>query len=451
MGVEATLRNRFHSIAESVICRQNRDRKEQRLSTRPASTNRWIIWLLLAFVPLALLAARSAQQSAFERPLGVAVAKVLPTVAAADSVSATPSKSPHSIHTKSAGDDPPSTEAVEVPVKAQAAEGARAKQESESSKSSSSRQSAAPIKTTPVSLEDLTNLQSAIQLAVQKGLPATVGIRLSDRYSEASTFGSGVIVSEDGYVLTAGHVAAIPGRNAWLTLADGKRVQAKTLGVYPEMDCGMLKIVKDGKYPYVELGKSGDLKLGDWCVTLGHPGGIQPGRPAVARAGRVLLIRSDAIQTDCTIVGGDSGGPLLDTQGRLVGIHSRISNEWTENYHVPIDRFRESWERLAKGEYWGGPALPGPKIGINGKTDDQGCRVVSVYPNTPADKAGVKADDIVVGFDGEPITNLGALQVQLWQHKLGDEIVLGLMRNGEKLELKVLLSPLRPSIESRPN
>jgi len=202
----------------------------------------------------------------------------------------------------------------------------------------------------------------------------------------------------------------------------------------------MLKILEDGKYPFVELGKSSDLKLGDWCVTLGHPGGLQTSPNAVVRAGRVLLMRSNAIQTDCTIVGSDSGGPLLDTQGRLIGIHSRISEQWTDNYHVPIDRFRETWDRLTTGEYWGGGPLPWPKIGINGKLVDGACRVVQIFPNTPAERAGVKVDDIIVSLAGEPIDSLGALQMLLAKHRVGEEVTLGVMRNGDKLELTVKLS-----------
>src|SRR5262249_42186342 len=183
----------------------------------------------------------------------------------------------------------------------------------------------AVTKNSPTSVADLQAIQSGIQQAVEKGVPATVGVSIY------GSFGSGVIVTEDGYVLTAGHVAWAPGRDATVIFPDGKHVKAKTLGVNRDKDSGMLKITEPGKYPHVELGHSSDLKLGQWCVTLGHPGGFVKDRPPVVRAGRILYSRDDAIGTDCTIVGGDSGGPLLDTAGRVIGIDSRISDRLTAN------------------------------------------------------------------------------------------------------------------------
>ncbi|HEY2881245.1 MAG TPA: trypsin-like peptidase domain-containing protein [Pirellulales bacterium] len=290
-------------------------------------------------------------------------------------------------------------------------------------------------KNLPTTVDDLATLQAAIQQAVKKALPATVGIRIRD------TFGSGVIVTEDGYVLTAGHVATPPGRDATIIFADGKQAHAKTLGVNTAIDSGMLKITDEGKYPHVEMGHSSDVKLGQWCITLGHPNGYIKGRPPVLRAGRVLYSRDDAIGTDCTIVGGDSGGPLLNVNGEVIGIHSRISDGLTDNFHVPIDTFRDTWDRLAKGEAWGG-YIPsgGPLLGINGQTVPQGCRVVDMWPKTPADAAGVKLGDIITKFSTESINSLDTLQTQLSKHKPGDEVVLTVIRGEETLELKVKLA-----------
>ncbi|HZZ29448.1 MAG TPA: S1C family serine protease [Pirellulales bacterium] len=296
-------------------------------------------------------------------------------------------------------------------------------------------------KNTPATLADLQTIQAGIQQAVEKGVPATVGINIG------GAFGSGVIVTEDGYVLTAGHVVGRPGRDAKITFPDGKQVHAKTLGVNRDMDSGMLKITEEGKYPHVELGRSADLRLGQWCVTLGHPGGFFKDRPPVVRAGRILYTRDDAIGTDCTIVGGDSGGPLLDTNGRVIGIHSRISDGITDNYHVPIDTYRDTWDRLVKGDSWGGPPAPGgPLLGVNGQTMPQpgqsgspGCKVTDVFPDTPADAAGLARNDIIVGFDGETVTSMDSLQTHIAQHKVGDEITLSILRGDEKKALKVKL------------
>ncbi len=299
-------------------------------------------------------------------------------------------------------------------------------------------------RSTPASVNDLRTIQAAIQQAAEKALPATVGVRIN------LTFGSGVIVTEDGYVLTAGHVVPRPGRDATIIMPDGKEHHAKTLGTNANMDSGMLKITDDGKYPHVELGHSADLKLGQWCITLGHPNGLQPNRPPVLRAGRILGLpddRTNAIETDCTIVGGDSGGPLLDTNGRVIGIHSRISDDVTDNYHVPIDTFRDTWNHLANGDQWGdGPRRGGSVLGINGRTDPKGCRLALVFPGYPAFKAGLQVGDIIIGFGDDAVKNLDDLQVLLNKHQPGEEITLAVLKGGEqKQDVKVTLeSPRLP-------
>jgi serine protease Do len=286
----------------------------------------------------------------------------------------------------------------------------------------------------PNSTADLLNLQAAIQQANEIGLSATVGISIG------GTFGSGVIVTEDGYVLTAGHVVGnTPGRDVTIIMADGKtKFPAKTLGADHDIDSGLVKITREGKYPHVEMGHSGDLKLGQWCITLGHPNGLKEGRPPVLRLGRVWYAREDAIGTDCAIVGGDSGGPLLDTDGRVIGIHSRISNEIIENFDVPIDTYRDNWDRLAKGEIWGG--ANGPVLGVDGAPTSGGCRVTYVWPGLPAESAGVRRGDIVTSVGGEAVTSIDELHSLLTKRKVGDEITLSVLRGEDKLELKVKLA-----------
>ena len=215
----------------------------------------------------------------------------------------------------------------------------------------------------PESVDDLKTIEVHVQGLLGKITPAVVGVRLG------AAQGSGVIVSKDGFVLTAGHVSGEPGRDAIIVLPDGKQLKAKTLGKNGGIDSGMIKISGEGEYPFVEMGKSEDLKKGTWVMAIGHPGGFRPNRTPVLRVGRVLSTSPFLIRTDCTLVGGDSGGPLFDMNGRVIGIHSRIGGSISENIHVPIKTYRETWDKLAKGESWGGtlgqPALvhtPGGKI-----------------------------------------------------------------------------------------
>src|SRR5262249_46582566 len=188
-------------------------------------------------------------------------------------------------------------------------------------------------KVAPENIEELKAIQLQVRKVLEKAIPCTVGIRIG------AAQGSGVIVSKDGYVLTAGHVSGTPGKDCTLVLPDGKTVKGKTLGVNRGIDSGMIKIVEEREWPFVEIGKSADLKAGQWCIATGHPGGYKNGRSPVVRVGRILTPGKSAITSDCTLVGGDSGGPLFDMSGRVIGIHSRIGGSITSNVHVPVDTY----------------------------------------------------------------------------------------------------------------
>jgi len=161
-------------------------------------------------------------------------------------------------------------------------------------------------KPSPTSVEELREIEKHVQKVVEKVMPAVVGVRVGPGQ------GSGVIVKEDGTILTAGHVSGKPDQNAKVILPNAKILDAKTLGKNGGIDSGMMKITAEGKYPFLEMGKSSDLKVGDWVIAIGHPGGFRPNRTPVVRLGRVLQISQFVIRTDCTLVGGDSGGPLFD-------------------------------------------------------------------------------------------------------------------------------------------
>jgi serine protease Do len=298
-------------------------------------------------------------------------------------------------------------------------------------------------KANPENLDDLRAIEKQVQKVLAKVVPCTVCVR-------AGGSGSGVLVSADGLVLTAGHVSGEPGRVVTVVMPDGKTHKAKTLGGNGTIDSGMVRITDKGTWPFVELGKSADLKKGDWCVVTGHPGGFRPGRPPVVRVGRVIEVNRTAaaryVRTDCTLVGGDSGGPLFDMHGRVIGIHSRIGRSITANLHVPVDTYRETWDRLLKGERWGRGI--GRNVRPRGGEADLGCRlepggmackVREVLKGSPAEKAGLKAGDVIRKFDGRETATAAALLEELKKKRPGDEATLEVRRGTATLTLKVAL------------
>ena len=158
---------------------------------------------------------------------------------------------------------------------------------------------------TPASLKAV---EAKVQAVVAKALPCTVAL-ISKRTGAA---GSGVVVSEDGLILTAGHVTRATGDELVVYFPDGKTAEATALGADYQKDSGMARIVDEGRYPFVELGESGTLEENQWCVALGHTAGYQADRTPPVRLGRILAERvGDFISTDCALTGGDSGGPQL--------------------------------------------------------------------------------------------------------------------------------------------
>jgi serine protease Do len=298
--------------------------------------------------------------------------------------------------------------------------------------------------------DDLRAIQARVQAVVKEAMPATVAILLDDAQ------GSGVIVSKDGYVLTAGHVSGKPGQQMLIVLSNGKRLRAKALGANNNIDSGMVKIVDPapaGGFACVPLGSAKDLRAGQWVVAMGHPGGYQEDRPSVVRLGRVLLSNRVMIGTDCPLIGGDSGGPLFDLDGRLVGINSRIGATTTTNIHVPIDTFEETWDRLAKGEEWGGarglltgdegsPAN-GVELGIRAKEDERGAVVNKVKAGTAAQAAGFVVGDVVVKFEGRAVKGPDDLFDDVAKHVPGDRVKVEVLRGGKVVELVVKLGAVQ--------
>jgi serine protease Do len=199
-------------------------------------------------------------------------------------------------------------------------------------------------KATPVSIADLKAMEQHVKALVPRVSPAVVAVEVG------SGSGSGVVISADGLVLSAGHICGRPGRDVRFRFADGRTARGKTLGVDREGDTGLMRITDRGPWRCVGTGDLDEARAGDWVLALGHPGGFDLKRSLVVRLGRVIRVTPGALQTDCTISPGDSGGPLFDMHGRVIGIHSYISTSMAENFHVPITRYYEDWDGLAAGK-----------------------------------------------------------------------------------------------------
>ncbi|RME27251.1 MAG: PDZ domain-containing protein, partial [Candidatus Zixiibacteriota bacterium] len=291
-------------------------------------------------------------------------------------------------------------------------------------------------KPVPSSVQDLGAIERHVQSLLPRLSAATVGIRAGRAQ------GSGVIVSPDGYVLTAGHVSATAGRDVQVTFPDGKRVKARTLGAFHTADAGLIKITEKRKepWPFIPVADMRDVKVGDWCLALGHPGGFQPGRPPVVRLGRVIRITRYTLQTDAVLVGGDSGGPVFDMHGRVLGINSRIGRPTTSNYHVTVSSFLDNWTDLVRGRVWGSRGPSQAVMGINGEDHPRGCKVTGVPENYPAAKAGIQVGDIITQFDGKPVRTFRDLVLLVSQKQPGDKVVVEILRNNQKIKVTVQLA-----------
>ena len=287
----------------------------------------------------------------------------------------------------------------------------------------------------PESAEDLRAMQAHLLGLIDHVLACTVSVRVG------AAQGSGVIVSNDGYVLTAAHVVGEPNQDAMIITTDGRRWKGKTLGRDSNSDAGLMKITETGaggeaiSWPFAKLGASAELQPGLWCVATGHPNGYQRDRKPVVRFGRVRAHSEEFIQTDCLIFSGDSGGPLFDMNGDVIGVHSRISNSLDFNLHVPVNAYRASWDRLAKGESWGGE----PFIGVEGAPDSELAKIAQVFPGGAAAKAGVKAGDIITQFDGEQVTDFASLAALVGARAPGSKAKVVVRRGKDAIELELVV------------
>lgn len=286
----------------------------------------------------------------------------------------------------------------------------------------------------------LKEIQAKVTSVVSKNLDACVVV------NDGVGSGSGAIINESGLVLTAGHVMSAPGPYT-IVLPSGRTVKAKALGKNLNDDTGMVQIMEPGPWPFVKMDPNPDFKTGQWVVSLGHSGGFELGRNPPVRTGRILGTKGGQLLTDAVLIGGDSGGPLFNLEGELIGIHSSIGDNISENRHAMTSSFVRDWDRLKRGDTWGKlPDLNDPDVkkrkgllGIKVDLEASHCRIKSVDVGMPAHDIGLEANDIVKVFDNVVITD-GRHLIDVVKRKFaGDVCPIVIERGGKKFEFEILL------------
>jgi serine protease Do len=289
-------------------------------------------------------------------------------------------------------------------------------------------------KPTPASLADLRSIEQHVKALVARVSPVVVAVEIGD------VSGSGVVISADGLVLTAGHVCGRPKRDVVFTFPDGQTARGKTLGAAADDDTGLMRITDPGNWPHAAMGDLQQTRVGDWALALGHPGGFDLKRSLVVRLGRVILLAPGIVQSDCPISPGDSGGPLFDMHGRVIGVHSAISSSPAENFHVPVTEFYDNWtELVASLRGTGQGTRPLPYIGASFIDETAGCEVSALDENSPAARAGLKVGDVVLKVGGHEVNTSAFLWRWVTESDPGDTINLDIKRGDKRLSFEVKL------------
>ncbi len=282
------------------------------------------------------------------------------------------------------------------------------------------------------------------------------GDRYSSRPQEVSGYGSGVIISADGYIITNNHVID-DADEVEVKLNDNRNFKARVIGRDPSTDIALLK-VEASDLPYVKYGDSDALKLGEWVLAVGNPFNLTSTVTAgiVSAKGRSLgLLEGDYriesfIQTDAALNMGNSGGALVNTKGLLVGITSAIltpNGAYAGNsFAIPITIVKKVVEDLRQfGEVQ--RAIIGVNIrDVNSDDADKynlskvrGIMITGIVENGSAEEAGLKTNDIIIGFDGVQVSTTAELQEQVGKHRPGDKAKVTYIRNGKETSVTVTL------------
>jgi serine protease Do len=330
--------------------------------------------------------------------------------------------------------------------------------------------------------------QTAITRAIDKVSPSVVGINveevreIQDPFSNDPFFqqffgnvepqkqvvrglGSGYIISDDGYILTNDHVAGNATKIS-VTLTTGETVDAKLIGSDPNSDVALIKIDKNN-LPFINFGNSDNIIIGEWVIALGNPFGLFEinDKPTVTvgvvSAAKMKVVADgkrvykDMIQTDASINSGNSGGPLVDVEGNVIGMNTIIftgsqysSGSIGVGFSISINRVKKIMEEIKQNGKIERNFNPGFKIQA---IDDrlakyynlsvkQGVIIIQVLKGGNADKAGLQPEDIILEANGEKIRNEQDLILIINDLRTGDVVKLKILRNNSEKDIELKLS-----------
>jgi S1-C subfamily serine protease len=300
----------------------------------------------------------------------------------------------------------------------------------------------------------LTSFSEEASALVEKVGPAVVHVRVLRERGPATATGSGVLVTPDGYALTNSHVVhGATGVEA--TTADGRTLLADLVGEDPATDLAVLRLASPDRLAFAPLGDSNFLKVGAFVMAIGSPFGLTRTVTCgiVSALGRTLRSQDGGrliegvVQTDAPLNPGNSGGPLVDAEGRVVGINTAVffpaqglcfavpSN--TASF-VLGEVLREGRVRRAYLGVGGEDVLlPGPVARGAGLADARGVAIRAVEPGSPAALAGLRRGDVVVGLSGKPVRTVADLHRLLDKQAIGAALPARVLRDGAPLDLVV--------------
>jgi S1-C subfamily serine protease len=282
---------------------------------------------------------------------------------------------------------------------------------------------------------------------------AHLAVSRRTRRGRAEGAGSGVAISSDGYMLTSAHVVA-SGQRLTASFSDGRELNGKVAGADPLSDLAVVHV--DGRdLTPARLGDADDLRVGQLVVAIGSPMGLAGtvtagvvsalGRSLPTRSGSAGRLVENVIQTDAALNPGNSGGALADGLGRVVGINTAVAGIGL-GLAVPINDatgkiisalMKEGRVRRAYIGIVGGSRPLPPKISSRlGR--DKGIEVVEVVGGSPAARAGLRAEDLIVAVDGEPMEDVGDLQRLMVAERIGQGIQVDVVREGAFLKLDLI-------------